>query len=151
MLYRRICYISVNIILNGFYCIKLEQYTIMTMTQGNWYIVLFHSSILSHIMANRRKEHFFNTILKVFIVNFSCNLIPVYHCMSSKKGILYFVVGSNTCFYGKCYYCKGEETGVCGEEDILEGTVILWLPRAYPLKTHRHPWARTYVTGKLAQ
>lgn len=63
----------------------------------------------------------------------------------------FFVNGSNTCFYGKCYYCKGEETGVCGEEDILEGTVILWLPRAYPLKTHRHPWARTYVTGKLAQ
>ncbi|XP_022326627.2 glycosaminoglycan xylosylkinase-like [Crassostrea virginica] len=63
----------------------------------------------------------------------------------------FFVNGSNTCFYGKCYYCKGEETGVCAEGDILEGTVILWLPKALPLKTYRHPWARTYITGKLAQ
>ncbi|XP_061169681.1 glycosaminoglycan xylosylkinase-like [Saccostrea echinata] len=63
----------------------------------------------------------------------------------------FFVNGSNTCFYGKCYYCKGEETGVCAEGDVLEGTVILWLPKSFPLKTYRHPWARTYRSGKQAQ
>lgn len=100
-------------------------------------------------MLNRRKEYFFNIILKVFIVNFFCNLILVYYCMSSKKGILYFVVGLNICFYGKCYYCKGEETGVCGEEDILEGVVILWFFRVYFLKIYRYLWVRIYVIGKL--
>ncbi|XP_048777828.1 glycosaminoglycan xylosylkinase-like [Ostrea edulis] len=63
----------------------------------------------------------------------------------------FFVNGSDTCFYGKCYYCKGKETGVCAEGDTLEGSVILWLPKSFPLKTYRHPWARTYNPGKQAQ
>ncbi|KAL4219190.1 Glycosaminoglycan xylosylkinase [Mactra antiquata] len=57
----------------------------------------------------------------------------------------FFYKNTSTCFYGKCYYCKGEETGVCADGTKLEGTLILWLPlQALPLKKIRHPWARNY-------
>lgn len=60
----------------------------------------------------------------------------------------FFTKGNSTCFYGMCYYCKGESTGVCGEGDVLEGVVILWLPTTYQLSKHNHPWRRTYKNYK---
>ena len=56
----------------------------------------------------------------------------------------------NTCFYGKCYYCKPEEAA-CAEGDIMEGSLTLWLPEWYELKTWRHPWQRTYRKGVKAR
>ncbi|KAE8610409.1 hypothetical protein XENTR_v10012112 [Xenopus tropicalis] len=58
--------------------------------------------------------------------------------------------GNNTCFYGKCYYCRETEPA-CAERELMEGTVTLWLPEAWPLQKHRHPWGRTYREGKLAR
>ncbi|XP_060773521.1 glycosaminoglycan xylosylkinase [Neoarius graeffei] len=58
--------------------------------------------------------------------------------------------GNNTCFYGKCYYCRESEPA-CAEGDIMEGSVTLWLPDVWPLQKHRHPWGRTYREGKLAR
>lgn len=63
---------------------------------------------------------------------------------------LFFLVGNNTCFYGKCYYCRESEPA-CAEGDIMEGSVTLWLPDVWPLQKHRHPWGRTYREGKLAR
>ncbi|KAH3792069.1 glycosaminoglycan xylosylkinase-like [Dreissena polymorpha] len=62
----------------------------------------------------------------------------------------FFTRDNNTCFYGKCFYCKDESTGVCGEGPHLEGSVTLWLPSHASLTTHKHPWARTYKTGVAA-
>lgn len=60
------------------------------------------------------------------------------------------LVGNNTCFYGKCYYCRETEPA-CAEGDVMEGSVTLWLPDVWPLQKHRHPWGRTYREGKLAR
>lgn len=56
----------------------------------------------------------------------------------------------NTCFYGKCFYCRPEEAA-CAQGDIMEGSVTLWLPEWYTLKTWRHPYQRTYRPGMKAQ
>ncbi|XP_072429553.1 glycosaminoglycan xylosylkinase isoform X2 [Chiloscyllium punctatum] len=58
--------------------------------------------------------------------------------------------GNNSCFYGKCYYCRESEPA-CADGHIMEGSVILWLPDIWPLQKHRHPWGRTYREGKLAR
>ena len=57
----------------------------------------------------------------------------------------------NTCFYGKCLYCKSKEDGVCAEGDLLEGAVVLMLPRRFKYAKHRHPWSRTYIDDKPAR
>jgi hypothetical protein len=62
-----------------------------------------------------------------------------------------YISDNNTCFYGKCYYCKGPEDGVCADGDILEGTMVLWLPTEWKLKNHPHPWRRTYKKSKHAK
>ena len=59
-------------------------------------------------------------------------------------------LGNNTCFYGKCYYCRETEPA-CADGDTMEGSVTLWLPDVWPLQKHRHPWGRTYREGKLAR
>ncbi|XP_032815055.1 glycosaminoglycan xylosylkinase isoform X1 [Petromyzon marinus] len=58
--------------------------------------------------------------------------------------------GNNTCFYGKCYYCRESEPA-CADGELMEGSVTLWLPESWPLQKHRHPWGRTYREGKLAR
>ncbi|XP_053380958.1 glycosaminoglycan xylosylkinase-like [Mercenaria mercenaria] len=82
------------------------------------------------------------------IVNLETEIKPV-----AKQRLLetFFRRGNNTCFYGKCYYCKGEETGLCGSGVHMEGTVVLWLPNTVTLKLHKHPWSRTYRKGVIAQ
>ncbi|EDL39377.1 glycosaminoglycan xylosylkinase isoform a [Mus musculus] len=62
----------------------------------------------------------------------------------------FLTVGNNTCFYGKCYYCRETEPA-CADGDMMEGSVTLWLPDVWPLQKHRHPWGRTYREGKLAR
>lgn len=62
----------------------------------------------------------------------------------------FMTVGNNTCFYGKCYYCRETEPA-CADSDMMEGSVTLWLPDVWPLQKHRHPWGRTYREGKLAR
>ncbi|CAB1324197.1 unnamed protein product [Coregonus sp. 'balchen'] len=58
--------------------------------------------------------------------------------------------GNNSCFYGKCYYCRESEPA-CAEGEKMEGSITLWLPDVWPLQKHRHPWGRTYREGKLAR
>lgn len=62
----------------------------------------------------------------------------------------FLTVGNNTCFYGKCYYCRETEPA-CADGDMIEGSITLWLPDVWPLQKHRHPWGRTYREGKLAR
>ncbi|KAM9384452.1 glycosaminoglycan xylosylkinase isoform 1-T1 [Pholidichthys leucotaenia] len=62
----------------------------------------------------------------------------------------FLLQGNNTCFYGKCYYCRESEPA-CADGEIMEGSLTLWLPDVWPLQKHRHPWGRTYREGKLAR
>lgn len=61
----------------------------------------------------------------------------------------FFMKDNNTCFYGKCYYCKGKESGACGKKHVMEGTVVLWI--SHKMQLFRHPWSRTYVQNKKAK
>ena len=61
------------------------------------------------------------------------------------------LTGTSTCFYGKCLYCKDQTSGVCANGTKMEGAVILWLPKSFQLQRFRHPWARTYKSGKKAR
>ena len=57
----------------------------------------------------------------------------------------FFKNGTDTCFYGKCYYCKSEADGVCANGTSLEGALVLWLPEvATTFKKWRSPWQRDY-------
>ncbi|XP_003742322.2 glycosaminoglycan xylosylkinase [Galendromus occidentalis] len=58
--------------------------------------------------------------------------------------------GDEWCFFGKCRYCK-RSSGVCGTSGIIEGAVVLLLPKKYVLQNHRSPWQRTYRKGTYAR
>lgn len=60
------------------------------------------------------------------------------------------LIDGNTCFYGRCLYCKPSEKA-CANGVIMEGSVTLWLPDWYQLKTWRHPYQRTYVPNVKAR
>ena len=62
----------------------------------------------------------------------------------------YFFSDGNTCFYGKCLYCKPSERA-CAKGDIMEGSVTIWLPDWYQMKTYRHPYQRTYIPDVKAK
>ncbi|XP_033643337.1 glycosaminoglycan xylosylkinase-like [Asterias rubens] len=56
-----------------------------------------------------------------------------------------------TCFYGKCYYCKPSDPACSDEDGMMEGSLTMWLPRHKKLKKWRHLWARTYRENKKAK
>lgn len=57
---------------------------------------------------------------------------------------------NNTCFYGKCYYCKPSDPA-CAEGNVMEGSLTLWLPTNFMLQKWKHPWARTYRSNIKAR
>eukprot|EP00794_Sanderia_malayensis_P016215 gene16215-17847_t len=59
-------------------------------------------------------------------------------------------VNRDVCFYGVCYYCKKSEAA-CGNGNIMEGSITIWLPHGWELKNNRHPWQRTYRNDKIAR
>ncbi|XP_051867813.1 glycosaminoglycan xylosylkinase [Pristis pectinata] len=80
-------------------------------------------------------------------VNLNTEIKPV---ASEQLLSTFLTIGNNSCFYGKCYYCRESEPA-CADGHIMEGSVTLWLPDIWPLQKHRHPWGRTYREGKLAR
>lgn len=58
----------------------------------------------------------------------------------------------NECFYGKCsYYCDSNHA-ICGDPDMLEGSLAAFLPLqdGASRRVWRHPWRRSYNKKKLA-
>jgi hypothetical protein len=103
-------------------------------------IVAFH---LSRILGLRRVP-----LTVGRIVDLEKDILPV---ATERLRNTFFTNGSNTCFYGKCLYCKNQENGVCANGTLMEGAVILWLPKRLLFQQYRHPWARTYKPGKQAR
>ncbi|XP_050420002.1 extracellular serine/threonine protein CG31145 [Adelges cooleyi] len=59
----------------------------------------------------------------------------------------------NLCFHGHCsYYCDTSHA-ICGNPDMLEGSLAAYLPSQNVLerKTWRHPWRRSYHKRKKAK
>ena len=82
--------------------------------------------------------------LHIFHANISSGFTVV--LLHIKDNFFFIVVDKNSCFFGKCYYCKGPEDGVCGAGEMLEGVVTLWLPKSATMTTLPHPWRRSYTT-----
>jgi hypothetical protein len=77
-------------------------------------------------------------------------LITLNETSSTDNNGTFLLADGNTCFYGKCYYCRKEEAA-CANGEVMEGSVTLWLPEWYELKTHRHPYQRTYRPNHKAK
>ncbi|KAH9496930.1 Glycosaminoglycan xylosylkinase, partial [Bulinus truncatus] len=75
------------------------------------------------------------------------DILPV---ATSRLLTTFFEKDGESCFYGRCLYCKGPEDGVCATNGILEGTLVLWLPKEFKMALHKHPWSRTYREGVQA-
>ncbi|XP_077573736.1 glycosaminoglycan xylosylkinase [Stigmatopora nigra] len=105
----------------------------------NGEVAAFH---LDRILGFRRSP---------LVVGRNINLRTEIKPVADKQLLATFLTqGNDTCFYGKCYYCRKSEAA-CGQGDIMEGSMTLWLPDTWPLQKHRHPWGRTYREGKLAR
>ncbi|CAH2236368.1 jg10748 [Pararge aegeria aegeria] len=51
------------------------------------------------------------------------------------------------CIYGKCFYCKINETVCPNSNGVIEGAAILYLDRQF--KIYKSPWRRSYSTKKM--
>ena len=49
------------------------------------------------------------------------------------------MIDGNICFYGKCRLCVPASI-VCAKDDLMEGAVILWLPKSYKLRKWNNPF-----------
>lgn len=79
------------------------------------------------------------------VLNMQREILPVSTKNLSKT---FFKEGENSCFYGQCKYCKREH-GACGEGEMLEGSLILWLPGP-SLVPVRNPFFRPH-NGKVPE
>lgn len=82
------------------------------------------------------------------VIDLEKEILPV---ATDQLKATFFKNGSNTCFYGKCLYCKGENNGVCANGTRMEGAVVLALPARFTFVKYRHPWGRTYKEGRRAR
>lgn len=58
---------------------------------------------------------------------------------------------NNTCFFSKCLYVCKTEYAVCGNPDLLEGSLSAYLPSLSiaPRTSIPNPWIRSYTfTGR---
>lgn len=55
---------------------------------------------------------------------------------------------SRICVYGKCLYCKPEESICANKVHILEGVLLLEIPGRFT--KHRSPWQRSYRDDQKA-
>lgn len=51
------------------------------------------------------------------------------------------------CIYGKCFYCRTNETVCPDNNGVIEGAAILYLDRQF--KVQKSPWRRSYTTKKM--
>ncbi|CAH2050643.1 unnamed protein product, partial [Iphiclides podalirius] len=51
------------------------------------------------------------------------------------------------CIFGKCFYCKRNETVCPDKNGEIEGAAILYLDKQF--KVHKSPWRRSYTAKKM--
>lgn len=78
-------------------------------------------------------------------INVENDILPV-ATLGLKNTMVKNEVGA-TCIYGKCYYCKINETVCPDNTGVLEGAAILYLEKQF--KVHKSPWRRSYSRKKM--
>ncbi|XP_068626707.1 glycosaminoglycan xylosylkinase homolog isoform X4 [Battus philenor] len=53
----------------------------------------------------------------------------------------------SVCIYGKCFYCKRNETVCPDKNGEIEGAAILYLDKQF--QVHKSPWRRSYTNKKM--
>lgn len=82
-------------------------------------------------------------------VNVKTEILPV--ATEALKATFRTKDDGTLCYFGKCLYCKEEEMACAGKDNVMEGSVTLWLPEKWSKFTKlRHPYQRTYKEGKVA-
>lgn len=85
------------------------------------------------------------------VVGRNVNLEDEIEPIADKKLLdTFFKKGGDTCFYGRCYYCKKKDAA-CANGTMMEGSVTLWLPQGWHLTKWSHPWQRTYSDTRKAR
>ncbi|KAI8438718.1 hypothetical protein MSG28_011131 [Choristoneura fumiferana] len=55
------------------------------------------------------------------------------------------------CIYGKCFYCKINETVCPDHKGEIEGAAILYLDKPFQFNVYKSPWQRNYHSTKLME
>ncbi|XP_063616555.1 glycosaminoglycan xylosylkinase homolog [Cydia splendana] len=55
------------------------------------------------------------------------------------------------CIYGKCFYCKINETVCPDNKGEIEGAAILYLDKPFQFQVFKSPWHRNYRDSKLME
>ncbi|XP_041975470.1 glycosaminoglycan xylosylkinase homolog [Aricia agestis] len=80
-----------------------------------------------------RRIHLNKDILPVATVGLKRSMIK------NESGLL--------CIFGKCFYCKRNETVCPDQNGHIEGAAILYLDKQF--KVHKSPWRRSYTTRSM--
>ncbi|CAH0766357.1 unnamed protein product [Diatraea saccharalis] len=83
-----------------------------------------------------------SVIRKIHVNN---DILPV-ATIGLKKTMVKNASGS-FCIYGKCYYCKINETVCPDDKGQIEGAAILYLDKTF--KIYKSPWRRSYTSKKM--
>ncbi|XP_046963572.1 glycosaminoglycan xylosylkinase homolog isoform X1 [Vanessa cardui] len=73
------------------------------------------------------------------------DIVP-FATMGLKKSMIKNESGS-LCIYGKCFYCRKNETVCPDQNGEIEGAAILYLDKQF--KIHKSPWRRSYSNRKM--
>ncbi|KAI5634845.1 hypothetical protein NE865_12422 [Phthorimaea operculella] len=78
-------------------------------------------------------------------IHFHKDIVP-YATMGLKRTMIKNGNGP-LCIYGKCFYCKMNETVCPNENGEIEGAAILYFDK--PFKIHKSPWRRSYNSKQM--
>lgn len=80
------------------------------------------------------------------LVNVTGEVLQVTH-NEDLRGVFFISPASNTCFFAKCLYVCKTEYAVCGNPDLLEGSLSAYLPglSIAPRISIPNPWIRSYT------
>lgn len=60
---------------------------------------------------------------------------------------VWFIGSGSMCIYGKCFYCKVNETVCPDSKGEIEGAAILFSKK--PFRAFKSPWRRSYTSKKM--
>ncbi|CAJ1080768.1 pseudokinase FAM20A [Xyrichtys novacula] len=80
------------------------------------------------------------------LVNVTGEVLQVTH-NEDLRGVFFTSPANNTCFFAKCLYVCKTEYAVCGNPDLLEGSLSAYLPglSIAPRISIPNPWIRSYT------
>ncbi|TWW81473.1 Pseudokinase FAM20A [Takifugu flavidus] len=84
------------------------------------------------------------------VVNLTGEVLQVTH-NEDLRSVFFTSPANNTCFFSKCLYVCKTEYAVCGNPDLLEGSLSAYLPSLSiaPRTSIPNPWIRSYTfTGR---